>query len=80
MVNIVGVDLGSDGQPSRFQGKRILEYYDFDGYSKWELPGYVLLFALAFFLLTWAALQLKRLARQVSQGRGIPTDSLIADC
>jgi hypothetical protein len=64
MVNQFGGKVGKNGQPFLFQGKPILEYYGFDGYSKWELIGYVLLFAVAFFFMTWAALQFKRLAKR----------------
>jgi hypothetical protein len=69
MAHRFGGKLGQDWATMSASGRAILEYYGFDGYSnlsalKGELIGYLLLFALAFFLMTWAALQFKRLTKQ----------------
>jgi ATP-binding cassette, subfamily G (WHITE), member 2 len=63
MINQFEGKRGPNGE-IQLQGTEILEYYGLDGYSRWEMIGYVLLFAITFFFLTWAALQFKRLAKR----------------
>ena len=64
MINQFEDAVGPDGNPILFQNRPILEYFSLDGKSKWEMLGYELIFLVVSFLLAWAALQFKRLAKR----------------
>jgi ATP-binding cassette, subfamily G (WHITE), member 2 len=44
----------------KLNGTPILEYYDLDEYTAWEMLGYEALFLFVFFMMAWAALQFKK--------------------
>ena len=63
LINQFGAQQGTPGEPT-INGFPIIEYFGFDGYSKWELLGYEFLFFIAFFFMAWAALQWKQLSKR----------------
>jgi ATP-binding cassette, subfamily G (WHITE), member 2 len=53
------------GGPIQIAGQPILSYYGQDDFkSEWEAIGYECLFFIAFFFLSWAALQFSRLNKR----------------
>ena len=63
MINQFEGRKADDGGEIEFAGSPILQYYSHDDFSsKWEAVGYEALFFVAFFFMTWAALQFSNLS------------------